>query len=378
MKILFYSPDASPIFDTAIKTAIGGAELRAYNFAKYLASKTINVFFLVNQLTKTQIIKDKITVNAISYYQTKQLPLINRVITRLSYLFNYKHQLKYEDFLKKKEIFKIKPDYIFVFGITGNTFGVLSSAKIIECKVFLFIASDEDLNFNHSNVSTTTKLNTHYSLASELVTSANVVFVQNQFQQTTLKTLFNIPSKILLNPINLEKNELPLGKEFLLWVGKSSWYKQPLLFIKMAIELPKENFVMICNKTDEALYQEILQLKPNNCIIIEHVPVSDIESYFAKAKLLVNTSEFEGFPNTFLQAAKYGKPIVSYQVNPNEFITKHKCGVVAFGEVDKMMKETHQLLDDDEHYSKYSVNAKAYSENHAIDRVGAELLKCIV
>ena len=36
-KILFYSLDAAPLFDESIKTAIGGAEIRMFNFAKYLA-----------------------------------------------------------------------------------------------------------------------------------------------------------------------------------------------------------------------------------------------------------------------------------------------------------------------------------------------------
>jgi glycosyltransferase involved in cell wall biosynthesis len=52
---------------------------------------------------------------------------------------------------------------------------------------------------------------------------------------------------------------------------------------------------------------------------VGRVPPEKIHDYYHRAKGLINTSVYEGFPNTFLEAARYGTPIASLQIDSGRF-----------------------------------------------------------
>ena len=73
---------------------------------------------------------------------------------------------------------------------------------------------------------------------------------------------------------------------------------------------------MLMNRSDENIFKEVECAKSLNLEIIEWLPYRKAEALIAGAFALVNTSCFEGFPNTFLQAGKFGVPILSFEVDP--------------------------------------------------------------
>ena len=64
-----------------------------------------------------------------------------------------------------------------------------------------------------------------------------------------------------------------------------------------------------------------------NMRFINAVPHKDMRSIFAEAKFLVNTSDFEGFPNTFIEAALENTPVISMKVDPNKMFSCHGAGI---------------------------------------------------
>jgi glycosyltransferase involved in cell wall biosynthesis len=58
----------------------------------------------------------------------------------------------------------------------------------------------------------------------------------------------------------------------------------------------------------------------------------------AGAKVLLNTSKMEGFPNTFLEAWALETPVISLYVDPGDVISTHKLGYFCDGNIEMMEK----------------------------------------
>ena len=121
------------------------------------------------------------------------------------------------------------------------------------------------------------------------------------------------------------------------------------------------------------------QKKIENLEFIEYVPFDEIDEYFQKAKIFVNTSIKEGFPNTFIQAAKNKTPIISLNVNPDNFLNEYNCGFCSNDDFGEMNKILNKVLNDDDLYKQISENVCNYAKgNHDIEKNAGQLYRLIV
>ena len=107
-----------------------------------------------------------------------------------------------------------------------------------------------------------------------------------------------------------------IAKDFdVLWVGSCSEVKQPELVLELARALPSCSFryVLSATENNELYEQKILPgIKAiENIESLGEIQYSEIDRVYSRAKLLICTSAYEGFPNTFLQAWQHGVPVVS-------------------------------------------------------------------
>jgi glycosyltransferase involved in cell wall biosynthesis len=106
------------------------------------------------------------------------------------------------------------------------------------------------------------------------------------------------------------------------------------LAIQIARLCPKLSFRLVLNRRDTRVYDDLTKNLPGNVCVTDYVPYRQVDELFRSTRCLLNTSDAEGFPNTYLQAASHGIPIVSLRVDPDGILTRHGCGRVVNGSVD--------------------------------------------
>ena len=161
---------------------------------------------------------------------------------------------------------------------------------------------------------------------------ADRVVSQTERQRQALLDNFSRDS-VVIKAFRKPRESTPKGEEttspFVLWVGTIRKVKNPHLFLDLAESLPSIRFVMIGGPDfpGDSLYAGIAERAAgiDNVEFCGFLPAPETEDYFGRASLFVNTSSFEGFPNTFLQAWECRVPTISF-VDPDGLIERHELG----------------------------------------------------
>ena len=273
VKICFISLKSYPLFTNNSTAYFGGAEVQINLLASELAKdKHFSVSVITGDYGQPAIIKQ----GRLTLLKTK--------------LFDFFTILKLADagiYIERTINPKILLVYLF--------------CRLFHKKFIYMVAHDWDLN--HS-----------------VIKLADLIITQHQQQNKMLK--FNnlvVPSLIKFGP-----NKKIFKRKYILWVGRADSWKNYQAFIKLAKNYPQEKFLMICRSGQQKTPATDLP----NLKIISFVPATKILDFFRQAKILVNTSEAEGFPNTFLQAGVMKTPVLSFKVNPNNYLKTYNCGLI--------------------------------------------------
>ena len=111
------------------------------------------------------------------------------------------------------------------------------------------------------------------------------------------------------------RREVAGGGDCVLWVSTVRAGKRPELLLELAARLPHRRFVMVGgpDEGEGALYERVRRQAAGlaNVQLTGFLPLAQVEPWFDRARVLVNTSTYEGMPNTFLQAWARGVPTLA-------------------------------------------------------------------
>ena len=129
-----------------------------------------------------------------------------------------------------------------------------------------------------------------------------------------------------------------------------------------------------CDEETRTFLEKLRQLP--NVKFVGFLHRSQILPFLSKAKFLLNTSHYEGFSNTFLEAMSVGTPIItSSKVNPDSIISKFQLGIVYTNPADLM---DQYLLITQESYRELSEKCFNYvSKNHNYKSLAEKLVQSL-
>ncbi|MBN1234284.1 MAG: glycosyltransferase family 4 protein [Candidatus Coatesbacteria bacterium] len=190
------------------------------------------------------------------------------------------------------------------------------------------------------------------------VRNTDIILAQNNLQKEAIKRIWNKECFIVYNPWVPLIDRIPDKDNTIVWVGNCRPIKRPEFFCYAAGMLRhlKARFLLIgsqypFNEDQEALYN---LMKDTGVEYIGYVPLILSEEYIAKAKIIVNTSESEGFPNTFIQAWLYETGVVSMNADPDMLLSERGFGLL--GDTTEKLAENIKILFENESLRKEITN----------------------
>ncbi len=226
-------------------------------------------------------------------------------------------------------------------------------------------ASDADCNANLPEL----KTRRERMLYRYGVQRADAVIVQTLTQQRNLHANFGVDSVVIPmpcpGPTDEEFTPPDPGTRRVVWIGRVCQVKRPDRYLDLAELSSDISFDLVGPLYDDAFGRETRTRAPQipNVTVHGPIPRDRIPGFYRRAALLCCTSEYEGFPNTFLEAWSHGLPIVS-TFDPDGIIAKRNLGLVA-KDISEMQRAMQGLLGTPDRYREISRNArKYYLENH--------------
>ncbi len=390
MNICFVRHEAFPLFEPSETGGIGGAEVRSFTFARALAAREgTNVSFVVqSDFARASRRYGNVVVH---FDPARRWPHTRELLGRPSGFWLLPAATGYKvvrsiqrtvgGFSQEtmRTCARIDADVYCCFGAGIAAANVTRAARLLGERSIVFLIHDDDLTERSKFAVYSPKYRRAIARArDECLATADEIVVQNAYQQQQLLHRFGRRSVLIRNPIDTRRREFasrPIAERFVLWVGRGeTFHKRADRCLDLARRSPTIRFVMVMNPADPREYRNLVDGAPGNVTIIPRVPFAEIESYYSTAAAFVSTSDSEGFPNAFLQAAKYGVPIVSYVVDPDGMLTEHGCGLSARGNMDDMVAMLNQVWQGDATTDEIAQAGPRYvAAYHALDDRVAEL-----
>jgi glycosyltransferase involved in cell wall biosynthesis len=242
---------------------------------------------------------------------------------------------------------------------------------------FIFrVASDSDCEKEHGRI----QFWRDRKLYNYGLRRADLVAAQTEYQSLMLRENHAIESVVLNMMVEPPRSGAPVDKDIdVLWVSNFRALKRPELALELARQLPQVQFLLAGGPMpgSETYYEDVRAAAARlpNVKMQGAVRYADSGKLFDRAKIFLNTSSIEGFPNTFLQAWIRGVPVVSF-FDPDSLVQRLQLGHIA-NSVDEMREAIRSLLEDDAERQRTGRRAREFATREYTTGVAARYVELL-
>ncbi len=374
LKVCFISPLGYGLYNPQSGLPFGGAEVQFFLLATALANDSSYDVSVLTTVDHQPGIEFQGRMRVYKRLGRRRMDQKSRqgILDRFRQLTDYLLALRE----MRRQFININADiYLHAgAGVEVGAYGLI--CRLLKRRFLFFIASSADLWEPYGKVEGPLKW--LFPLGIRL---AHEVVCRSIEQQNRLRDQYG-RTGVLIRTGHPRPPTRDASRSHVLWVGRGNPLKQPEIFLELAARMPQHRFLMVVAHEDAHL--DLLQrvraraAMLSNLDLYEDVPWSEIDTCFARARIFVNTSTYEGFPNTFVQAALSATPVVSLLVDPDGVLENQQIGVCAGGDFERLVELTKGLLADVQATTSLGRRACSYATaNHSLDKVTGDLKRLI-
>lgn len=325
MKVLFHSSHAHLVLERSTTHVSGGAELQVALLARELAARGHEVVIAAGDTGQPEAAThDGVRIRNAGKFQTGGLRDTLQSLPRVV-----------------KILREERPEYVFLLGWTTWLFILHLLKPFFTYKLGFICGLDTEVNGGFRRENPVRGFFFDYAMK-----RCDVRFAMTEDQRRLFQAA-GLACGLYRNLILPRTGFPPDQKQIdLLWVSRCQPIKRPHLFLDLVQRCPDARCRMVCPREDVALWNAVSARAAEfpNLEFIERVPYHEIQSVYDAANIFVNTSEWEGWPNSFIQSGLGGTALLSLDVNPDGLFESYSLGRFCDGDFDRMVSAAREML----------------------------------
>jgi glycosyltransferase involved in cell wall biosynthesis len=361
--VTFFAPWIGPLLAGRPGMSAGGAETQLWALARGLAARGRRVAIVVFGRDDLELPPELEGVRIVEIRPPRASSALLRIPARVAGICRTLWRL---------------PSPVLVQRIAGPETGLVAGISRLRRRRFVYSSANVvDFDYAQLRPGRLRLLLFHLGirLADEIVvqTPEQVELCQARFGRTPRMI------KSVAEPAAAQRR----SPEAFLWVGRTDWYKRPEAYLELARGLPEARFWMVPMPMNEEGRRRIEELRRDaheqpNLDVLEARPRAELAALIESAVAVVNTADYEGMPNVFLEGWSRGVPALALSHDPDGVIERERLGGFAGGSKERLVELARGLWRGRDDQAELAGRCRGYvAREHALDAVLDQWLRVL-